>query len=210
MPDPLSKHQRAVLDVILKYIGENGVPPTLNEIREGMGFNSLKSVQDHLDTLERKGWLQRTGVKGAARCWKVLEEECVGKPLAPFATLPLLGTIAAGVPISANEHVEEHIAVPQALVGNADECFILRVKGDSMTGDAICDGDLAILRSQVTARSGDIVAALIEDETTLKHYVKIGAKVELHASNPDYPPIPFQSERCAIMGKLIGLMRPYT
>lgn len=210
MPEPLTKRQRQVLDVVLKHIGLNGVPPTLNEIKEAMGISSLRGVTDHLDVLERKGWLQRTGAKGAARCWKVTgEEEMVSAPPASFVTLPVVGTIAAGVPITAIEDVEEHLAVPLALADNTSECFILRVKGDSMTGDAICDGDLAILRAQSTARSGDIVAALIEDEATLKHFVKIGTRVELHASNPVYPPIPIQTENARILGKLVGLMRPY-
>ncbi|MBW3624443.1 MAG: transcriptional repressor LexA [Armatimonadetes bacterium] len=211
MPDILTRRQREVLDVILKYISENGVPPTLSEIRDAMGISSLRGVTDHLDALERKGWLERTGTKGAARCWRVTTEEAPEpEQLAPFASLPLVGTIAAGIPITAIEHVEEHVAVPLALTGNATECFILRVMGDSMIGDAICDGDLAILRAQSTARSGDIIAALIDDEATLKHYVKIGMRIELHSSNPIYAPIPIQHENTRILGKLVGLMRPYS
>jgi repressor LexA len=214
MPEPLTERQQEVLNIVRRAIEQNGVPPSLQEIKDCLGINSLRGVTDHLDALERKGWLCRTGAKGTARCWRLMvdEEEIVDAAefVAPSVTLPLVGTIAAGVPISAIEHVEDHLAVPLDMVGKSTECFILRVKGDSMIGDGILDGDLAILQSQSTARSGDIVAAVLDEEATLKHFVKIGMRVELHPSNPAYDPIPFTQDNSRIVGKLVGLLRNYS
>ena len=214
MAEDLTRRQREVLEIVRNGIEENGFPPTLHEIGRQLGLSSIGAVTDHLDALVRKGALRKGGAKGTARSWQLVEEERedafdAGERSAPFVTVPLVGSIAAGVPITALQHVEEQIPVPLALTGSSSECFILRVKGDSMVGDAICDGDLAILKAQSTARSGDIVAALIDEEATLKHYVKIGGKVELHASNPAYAPIPIQTEQSKILGKLVGLMRRF-
>jgi repressor LexA len=212
MPEPLTDRQQEVLNIVRRAIERNAVPPTLQEIKECLGISSLRGVTDHLDALERKGWLCRTGAKGTARCWRVTVEEVCEETeyIAPSVTVPIVGSIAAGVPISAIEHIEEHVAVPLDLVGKSTDCFILRIKGDSMIGDGILDGDLAILCSQSTARSGDIVAAVLDDEATLKHYVKIGTRIELHASNPVYDPIPVTQENARIVGKLVGLLRNYS
>jgi repressor LexA len=210
MPEPLTDRQREVLNVVCEAIQQNGVPPSLNEIRDALGINSLRGVTDHLDVLERKGWLRRAGSKGSARNWQVIGmEDSRPDPVAQAIALPLYGEIAAGIPIDGQRQVEDHIPVPPELVGNGGECFIFRVKGDSMIGDAICDGDLAVLQSLTTARSGDIVAVMVDGEATLKHYVKIGSRIELHSSNPIYDPIPVTHENSQIVGKLVGLMRRY-
>jgi repressor LexA len=211
MPEPLTDRQREVFEFVRGEICASGVPPTLQEIGIAMGIKSLRGVTDHLDALERKGWLERTGAKGTARCWRVLCDEPAspGEPDAPSVALPLVGAIAAGVPITAIEHIEEYVAVPQDFVRGSSECFILRVQGDSMIGDSICEGDLVVIRQQSTARSGDIVAVQLEEEATLKHYVKIGARIELHSSNPRYDPIPVTQENSQILGKLVGLIRRY-
>ena len=207
MLSPLTDRQQQVLEIIRDAIRLNGVPPTLSEIGSLLKITSLRGVTDHLEALERKGWLIRTGSKGSARCWKIVGEEESSETPAPFLTVPIVGSIAAGALDPFEAHVEDRLAVPTDLVGNVENLFILRVRGESMIGDSICDGDLAILHKQATARSGDIIAAYIDHEATLKHYVKIGSKIELHASNPDYPPIPFAHETAQIMGKLLGLMR---
>ncbi len=209
MPEPLTKRQQQVLDIVRDHIREEGVPASIHEIRDALHVSSVGAVTDHLLALERKGYLQR-GAKGSARSWRLVQQDTELEADASFLSVPVMGAIAAGVPITVEGHVEERMAVPPALVGAATECFILRVKGDSMTGDSICDGDFAILKAQQDAKMGDIVAVYLDGEATLKHYVKLGRRVELHSSNPDYAPIPVDMEQSHILGKLVGLMRPYS
>ena len=160
----ITPRQQRILDVIAETVRDRGYPPTVREIGEAVGLTSSSSVHAQLANLERKGLLTKDATKPRAMA--------LSEPKVDGAVIPLLGRIAAGTPMLADEHVEEHITVPHSFVsGNADH-FALRVAGDSMIGAGILDGDVVVIRSQSTAQDGQVVAALLpgpaEDEATVK------------------------------------------
>src|SRR5439155_20413076 len=174
-----------------------GQPTTVREIGLEIGVASSCTVQRHLDALERKGFIKRDRYK-----YRSIELADTPYPLITRAVnVPILGSIAAGAPILANEHIEDTFALPLDIVGD-DKIFMLRVRGDSMINAGIFDGDLVAIRQQATARNGEIVAALVEDEeATVKRFHKDGRQVRLLAENDAYPPIVSDSIR--ILGKVI-------
>ncbi|HEY3282919.1 MAG TPA: transcriptional repressor LexA [Armatimonadota bacterium] len=202
MDNTLTDRQRRILEIIVEETEREGRPPTVREIAAAAGIKSPKGVSDHLTALERKGLLERTGSHRGLRVTQ-------GPVKAPSKTLPLVGTIAAGVPITAEENVADYVAVPEWVAGSTEQGFLLLVKGDSMVGDLIGDGDLAVIRPQADAQSGDLVAVLVDDEATLKRLYRQGGTVELHASNPAYEPIPLRGRDARILGKLVGILRRY-
>jgi len=196
MSSPISAKQQQILTVIRQSIRERGYPPTVREIGALVGLGSTSSVAHHLRVLERHGLFRRDAHGSRA--------VDVRGPGQDGVRVPVLGTIAAGVPILADEAVSDELTLPSSLVGHGT-VFALNVKGDSMTGAAICDGDLVIVRQQPTADNGDIVAALIDDEATVKEYRARDGHVELLPHNPQYDII--AGDTATILGKVVCVIR---
>lgn len=204
MAKGLTKRQEAILQFIQDYVQQEGYPPSIREIGKDFNIGSLRGVTVHLDALERKGYINRSNTP---RSIKVVHPAY--QTPSNVVMLPLLGSIAAGVPITAEEHVEELIPVPGEMVRNIESAFLLRVRGDSMTGEGIMPRDLVIVKPQATANNGDLVAALLGDEATVKR-INFGKEgVRLIASNPAYEPIEVKQEDARIIGKIVGLIRNY-
>jgi repressor LexA len=216
MAKGLTDRQSEVFNFILNYIDSQGYPPTIREMQEGIGIGSLRGVTIHLDALQKKGVIERFSGKDGpprqARGIRILAQRIPRSKDADnsFVRLPLLGTIAAGKPLLANQNIEDLVAVPIRLLRNVSDAFLLRVKGDSMTGAHILDGDLVIIHPQDTAENGEIVAARIGEDATVKRFWRHGNKIELQPQNVNYAPIPLRkTDNAAIIGKVIGLLRGY-
>ncbi len=199
----LTAKQQRVLDVIRQAMRTSGQPPTVREIGKDIGVLSSCTVQRHLDALEKKGYIKRDR-------YKYRSIELTDSPIPPFIraiNVPILGQIAAGAPILAQENIEDSFPLPMDVVGEEDSVFMLRIKGDSMVDAGIFDGDLVAIRQQETARNGEIVAALIEDEATVKRFFKDGKRIKLVAENPRYAPIVVDD--CRILGRVILSIRRF-
>lgn len=190
----LSQKQEAVLKFIGRCISEKGFPPTLREIAGELGL-AVSTVQWRLKKLEEKGYLDRE--RGAARSM-IPSQKSKG--------IPIAGRIAAGGPALAFEDIEGYLPASE-YSGNISDLFALRVKGDSMTGAGILDGDIVVLRKQSTAQNGEIVAALLEDEATLKRLRKSNGGYVLQPENPKYKPI--VGKEFQILGRVIKVIREY-
>ncbi|WP_212012288.1 transcriptional repressor LexA [Catenulispora pinistramenti] len=207
VPAPrLTDRQTAVLNVIRDSVRRRGYPPSMREIGEAVGLQSTSSVRHQLVTLESKGYLHRDanrprayivrGADGAARNGNGSEPEP--------AYVPLVGRIAAGGPILAEERVEELIPIPKQMVGEG-EFFALKVVGDSMIEAAICDGDVVVIRQQNQAENGEFVAAMIDGEATVKELKKEANAVWLMPRNAAYEPIP--GNDAVILGRVVTVLR---
>lgn len=198
----LTDRQKEVLDYIETFIRENPYPPTIREIAAHFGM-SAKGAYDHMKALERKGRIRT----GGGRSRKI---EIIGKSIragrSPTIEVPLLGSVAAGKPIFAEENYESSVHVPASMIGSAT-CFALRVRGDSMINAGILDGDLAVIEQRQDARDGEIVVAAIDDMVTLKRFYKEKSRVRLEPENQAYSPIFSQDVR--ILGQLRGIVRTY-
>jgi len=198
----LTDRQKEVLDYIETFIRENPYPPTIREIAAHFGM-SAKGAYDHMKALERKGRIRT----GGGRSRKI---EIIGKSIkagrSPTIEVPLLGSVAAGKPIFAEENYESSVHVPYSMIGSAT-CFALRVRGDSMINAGILDGDLAVIEQKQDARDGEIVVAAIDDMVTLKRFYKEKSRVRLEPENQAYSPIFSQDVR--ILGQLRGIVRTY-
>jgi repressor LexA len=199
----LSERQIAVLKVITTSVQERGYPPSIREIAQQVGLSSPSSVAHQLATLERKGILRRDANRPRA-IDVVGHQNQAPSTIANSREIPLLGRIAAGSPILAEEHVETTMAIPTDLTGPG-ELFMLRVVGDSMIDAAICDGDFVVVKSQPTAETGQIVAALIDDEATVKTLAKRDGHVWLMPHNPAYSPI--LGDNAKILGRVVSVLR---
>jgi len=175
----LTPKQEKVLKFIRERVEEN-LPPTIREIAGEMGFSSTGTVRDHLEALEKKGYLKRTNNKSRA--------------------IEILGSISAGEPKLAYEDIEGYVEISR------DDTFALKVKGESMIDAGIMDGDIAVVRRQKTADNGDIIAALLDNEVTLKRFRRRGDKIFLEAANKKYPSI---HKDFSVIGKLITIVRKY-
>jgi repressor LexA len=193
---PLTKRQQEILDFIHEFISEQGYPPTLRQIGERLGVSSPNGARDHLIALQRKGFIRLH--PQTSRGIEVLR--------GPSRGIPLVGRIAAGQPILAVENVEDHLTLERIFPSDG-RIFALRVKGESMNGDAIRDGDIVIVRPQPVAEPGDIVVALIGDEATVKRFSQRGNCVRLEPSNPAFKPIEADSRDVEIAGLVIGVVR---
>lgn len=195
----LTKKQKEVLDYITEYVRENNYSPTQKEIQEHFGFKSLGSVQDYIKYLKDGGYLTNDthSVRGLmpATVQQNTEE------------IPLLGSIAAGTPIEAIENTDM-ISVPVHMLGRGTH-YALKVKGESMIEAGILSGDIAIIKHQTQADNGQIVVAVVENETTLKRYYKKAKQIELHPENHTMKPIIVKDKECEIRGLLVGLIRTY-
>ena len=195
----LTPRQKEIFVYIDGYIKKNSISPSYDEIRRRFGFSSFNSVFKHIKQLEEKGVISIRPNK--KRAITLIEH---GIPSVPVR---LLGTIAAGEPIEAIEN-REIISVPQELLGRGEN-FCLRVKGDSMIGDGIYDGDIVIVNRRVTVNDNEMAAVLINNEATVKRFYKRKDGIELRPSNPSMNPIIVKSGDIKILGVIIGLMRRY-
>ena len=208
----LTKRQQEIFDFIRKYSAKYGYPPTVRDIGKAVGLASSSTVHAHLSNLEKIGLLRRDPSK--PRAIELLDRavgsavESVRGIVRPDG-LPLVGTVAAGQPILADDNVEEYVSVPQ-LAGGDDGAYLLRVRGDSMKNAGILDGDLIVVRRQQDARDGEIVVALAgddesADEATVKRFFREKGRVRLQPENDDYEPI--YSAHVQILGKVVGVFR---
>jgi repressor LexA len=198
----LTTKQQRVLEVIRNAMRERGQPPTVREIGQEIGVASSCTVQRHLDALVRKGYITRDR-------YKYRSIQLADTPFPLFAralNIPIVGSIAAGTPILATENIEDTFPLPADLVGD-DQVFFLKVRGDSMVDAGIYDGDLVAVRQQPDASNGDIVAALLEEEATVKRFYREGDHVRLQAENPNYPPI--RARDVKVLGKVILSVRRF-
>jgi len=202
----LTEKQQRILEFLMEYVTEKGYPPSIREIGNRFSISSLRGVTVHLDALERKGMIKRANT---SRSITIIGKTGSTAPTKNVQMIPLIGTIAAGVPITATQNIEAYIPVPNEMVGNTSNVFALQVKGESMIGAHIMPRDFVVIRPQQTADNGDIVAVLIGDEATVKYIQFTSTGVRLLASNPAYDPIEIRREDSQIMGKVIGLIRNY-
>ncbi|MGA0914242.1 MAG: transcriptional repressor LexA [Candidatus Nanopelagicaceae bacterium] len=204
LPDSagLTQRQRAILEVIRQSVEGRGYPPTMREIAQAAGLASPSSVKYQLGELEAKGFIRRDPSRG--RAVEIRETGQGGAEVARTHSVPLVGRIAAGAPILAEQEVEEVFPLPATLVGEG-ELYMLKVVGDSMIDAAICDGDFVVVRSQKTCEKGEIVAAMIDGEATVKTFSTKGGKVWLLPANEAYDPIP--GEKAEILGKVTAVLR---
>ena len=209
----LTQRQRTILDVIRASVTTRGYPPSIREIGDAVGLTSTSSVAHQLRTLERKGYLRRdpnrpraVDVRGADESGApTVTTDVAGSDALPEPTfVPVLGRIAAGGPILAEEAVEDVFPLPRELVGEGS-LFLLRVVGESMVDAAICDGDWVVVRQQNTADNGDIVAAMIDGEATVKTFKRTGNQVWLMPHNPAFDPIP--GNEAVVLGRVVTVIR---
>lgn len=204
--DGLTPRQLRILTVIKESVQRNGYPPSMREIGKAAGLASPSSVRHQLTNLEQKGWIRRDSQKGRAMEVIIPGEDGSAEALrvSPTRNVPLVGRIAAGAPILAEQDVEDTFALPQQLVGDGD-LFLLKVVGDSMVDAAICDGDFVVIRSQNTCEQGEIVAAMIDGEATVKTFKKRDGHVWLLPANSSYAPI--LGDEATILGKVTAVLR---
>lgn len=197
--EKLTARQQQILDLIRDFIVDTGMPPTRAEIAEALGFRSANAAEDHLRALARKGVIEL--MPGASRGIRLLEKE----------GLPLVGRVAAGEPLLAQEHIEDHLKVdPQLFHPPAD--YLLRVHGMSMCDAGILDGDLLAVHHSPTAHNGQIVVARLDEDVTVKRFKQRGNVVTLIAENPDFEPIriDLRKQLLAIEGIAVGVIRQGT
>jgi len=204
----LTRKQKEMLEFLGNFIYEHGFSPSLDEIAEGLGLSSLATVHKHLKNLEAKGLVRRRWNHSRALELTPSALGLVKTPAATAVELPLLGRIAAGRPIEAVRD-EEAVAVPAELLGRG-RTYLLRVQGDSMVDEHICDGDLVIVEERRTAENGETVIALIRgEETTLKKFYRERDHIRLQPANAAMEPIRVSPEELEIQGVVVGVMRKY-
>ncbi|WP_394202610.1 transcriptional repressor LexA [Shewanella waksmanii] len=198
---PLTPRQSEILDLIKNNIADTGMPPTRAEIARRLGFKSANAAEEHLKALAKKGCIEI--IPGTSRGIRLTQEEDESE-----SGLPLIGQVAAGEPILAQEHVEQHYQVDPAMFRPAAD-FLLRVRGDSMKDIGILEGDLLAVHKMNQARNGQVVVARVEDDVTVKRFEKVGSKVLLHAENDAYDPIEvdLNYQSLTIEGLAVGVIR---
>ncbi|TMB34423.1 MAG: transcriptional repressor LexA [Deltaproteobacteria bacterium] len=223
MTESLTDRQEKILSFIKKSIQDQGYPPTIREIGEHFGIRSTNGVNDHLKALERKGYLLRGELKSralsvieggrsqAGRFPRLARRELSAVGDGDVVEVPVVGKVAAGEPILAQENITDHVRIDSVLLGDGGrKVFALRVSGDSMIGDGIFDGDYIFVRKQLHAGAGEIVVAMIEDEATVKRFYPEGDRVRFQPSNPRLKPIYVSREdfrETQIIGVVVGVYR---
>lgn len=197
----LTRRQKEILDYISDQVEAKGYPPSVREIGAAVGLSSSSTVHSHLAALERKGLIKRDPSKPRALLLTGRARQKQGRSVA----VPLLGQVAAGRPILAEENIEDTLSWPQGIGTNPT--FALRVRGDSMIDDGIYDGDIVMVRRQESAENGETVVAMIDNEATVKRFYREKNRLRLDPANPSYEPI-FTRE-ASILGKVVGLIRRF-
>ena len=214
----LTKRQQQLLNFIEQHTAENGYPPSIREMAEHMGIRSTNGVNDHLKALERKGYLARkAGLKSRAialtnKRARPARRGRAAQPRVPdtVVSIPLVGRVAAGTPILAEEHLEGQVHLDRDLVGSGAELFALRVQGDSMRDAGILSGDTVFVRRQPVARTGQVVVAMIEGEATVKTFRPGRDRVTFEPANPDHEPIVIRKadfQQTDLLGIVVGVYR---
>lgn len=196
----LTKRQKEIFDFIRKYAEKTGYPPTVREIGKAVGLHSSSTVHAHLANLEKIGLLRRDPTKPRAI------ELLVGKAKQAFRGpgLPLVGEVAAGEPVLAEENIEDYLELP-GVIGGEDGDYILRVKGDSMKDAGILEGDYVVVKQAEDAVNGEIVVALLEQEATVKRFFREKDRIRLQPENSAYKPI--RTKNAQLLGKVVGVFR---
>ena len=199
----LTERQQAILDFINEYVGENGFPPSVREIGAHFGVYPA-TVQDHIAALERKGCLEKRRFQSRTLSVSSASRRTFGDR----ASIPIVGSVAAGVPLLAQENIDEMIQLPKEWAPAG--AFLLKVQGNSMEGAHILNGDYVLVHPQETAVNGEIVVALIGDEATVKRFYRSERGITLKAENPKYVPIEIERSEAAsfkLVGKVMGVLR---
>jgi len=228
----LTRKQKDLLDAIRDGIARDGIAPTFDEMKDAVGLRSNSGIHRHLAALEERGFIRR--LRNRARAIELIKHpqprvrdngstlgvidggridagKQAKKPgTAGIMELPMMGRIAAGVPIEAVSDVLDNIPVPSVMLSSASRHYALEVRGDSMTAEGINDGDVVVIRETKTANNGDIVVAFVDGhEATLKRFRRNGSKITLEAANPDYGDQEYRSDQVDVQGRLVGLIRTY-
>ncbi len=227
----LTRKQLELLDFIKTRLDRDGVPPSFDEMKDALDLRSKSGIHRLITALEERGFIRRLAHR--ARALEIIKlPEAMEKPgfspkliqgdklvppraAMPVETLhaleiPMMGRIAAGVPIEAISHASHNVSVPQSMLSGKGQHYALEVKGDSMVDAGINDGDVVIIREQITAENGDIVVALVDDaEATLKRFRRRGGMIALEAANPAYETRVFPDHMVKVQGRLVGLIRSY-
>jgi repressor LexA len=203
----LTKRQQEIFDFIRKYSAKYGYPPTVRDIGKAVGLASSSTVHAHLSNLEKIGLLRRDPSK--PRAIELLDRAMEGavesvRGIVRPEGLPLLGSVAAGAPVLAEENIEEYVAVPD-VAGGGDGNYLLRIRGESMKDAGILEDDYVVVHSQDTAQDGDIVVALLGEEATVKRYFREPDHIRLQPENEAMEPI--RSKEVKVLGRVVGLMR---
>ncbi|MCB2156504.1 transcriptional repressor LexA [bacterium] len=209
----LTRRQREVFEFIRGFIDENGYSPSLEEVAKGLDLSSLATVHKHLTNLSEKGMIRRhwNRGRGIEICSDLGQPSMVSMELEACYAIPIRGTVAAGEPLDVEEDLTERLSVPSDLVRNAEQTFVLRVRGDSMIDEGICEGDFIICERRSEARNGQVVVALVggHETTVKKFYRESPSEVRLQPANPYMAPIYVKAADVAIQGVVIGLVRRY-
>ena len=198
----LTKRQQEIFDFIKRYSAEFGYPPTVRDIGKAVGLASSSTVHAHLANLERIGLLRRDPTK--PRAIELLDRATAGFRSVLSPGLPLVGQVAAGQPIVAEENIEEYIQTPE-FAGGGDGSYLLRVRGESMRDVGILEDDLVVVKPQETAQDGEIVVALVGEEATVKRFFQEADHIRLQPENATMEPI--RSRDVRVLGRVVGLMR---
>ncbi len=199
----ITKKQSEILECLKNHILSKGYPPTVREICEAVDLRSTSSVHAHLETLEKNGYITRDPTKPRAI---EINDDAFNLTRREVVNVPLVGQVAAGMPILATENIENYFPIPSEYMPNA-QTFMLKVKGESMINAGVMDGDIIIVQQADVARNGDMVVALVEDSATVKTFYKEEGHIRLQPENDTMDPIIVDD--VAIMGKVIGLLRFY-
>ena len=197
----LTERQKEVLSFISEYINANSYPPVIRDIAEFFGI-SVKGAHDHITALKRKGFLKQAG-----KLPRTLELVYSKEEDATLVKIPVLGNVAAGQPLLAEENFDDSIAIHRSMLKKNKKYFAMNIKGDSMSGAGILDGDMAIIEKQNVAHNGEIVVAVVDEAITLKRFYRESSRIKLQAENPAYKPIFCRNVR--IVGRLSHVIRSY-
>ncbi len=227
----LTRKQLELLDFIKQRLDRDGVPPSFDEMKDALDLRSKSGIHRLITALEERGFIRRMAHRARALeivklpeamerpgfTPRIIDGDLPPQPKGAMSVnavhaleIPMMGRIAAGVPIEAISHVSHHVAVPGSMLSGSAQHYALEVKGDSMIEAGINDGDIVVIREQVTAENGDIVVALVEDaEATLKRFRRKGGMIALEAANPAYETRLFPDHMVKVQGRLVGLIRSY-
>jgi len=198
----ITKRQKELFDFIKKTVQDKGIPPTISEMARGLRVASKNAIAKLLAALEGEGLIKRDGTARGIR----IQDEFGNEVQAGLIAVPLVGTVPAGSPILAEQNIEEWINLPNTLVRSRKDVFLLQVRGDSMIGAGILEGDLVIVKPVREARNNDIVVALLHDEATVKRFIQVNGRRYLKPENPKYQNI-YPDDEWTVQGKVVGVIR---